>query len=159
MELNQYQKTALETAVYPKEYKTIYPALGMNGEAGEVADKVKKVLRDSEVIVRDGRGAIVLPDAKREELAKGKIPEFEAQEEVAPVQTPPKEEEIVEERLSDATPLLDFELDTDKKMSAEEWLQQLLDKELVSEQDLAAFLYKRGWKLQEPVRSYKKFTL
>lgn len=70
MELNQYQKAALETAVYPKEYKTIYPALGMNGEAGEVADKVKKVLRDSEVIVRDGRGAIVLPDAKREELAK-----------------------------------------------------------------------------------------
>ena len=61
---------ALETAVYPKEFKTIYPALGMNGEAGEVADKVKKVLRDSEVIVRDGSGAIILPDAKREELAK-----------------------------------------------------------------------------------------
>ncbi len=61
---------ALETAVYPKEYKTIYPALGMNGEAGEVADKVKKVIRDSEIIVRDGSGAIVLPDSKREELAK-----------------------------------------------------------------------------------------
>lgn len=70
MEINEYQKMALETAVYPKEFKTIYPALGMNGEAGEVADKVKKVLRDSEVIVRDGSGAIILPDAKREELAK-----------------------------------------------------------------------------------------
>ena len=34
MKLNDYQKMALETAVYPKEYKTIYPALGMNGEAG-----------------------------------------------------------------------------------------------------------------------------
>lgn len=70
MEINEYQKMALETAVYPKEFKTIYPALGMNGEAGEVADKVKKVLRDSEVIVRDVSGAIILPDAKREELAK-----------------------------------------------------------------------------------------
>lgn len=70
MEINEYQKMALETAVYPKEFKTIYPALGMNGEAGEVADKVKKVLRDSEIIVRDGSGAIVLPVAKREELAK-----------------------------------------------------------------------------------------
>lgn len=70
MLLNDYQKCALETAVYQKEYKIIYPALGMNGEAGEVADKVKKVLRDSEVILRDGTGAIILPDAKREELAK-----------------------------------------------------------------------------------------
>ena len=70
MEINEYQKMALETAVYPKEFKTIYPALGMNVEAGEVADKVKKVLRDSEVIVRDGSVAIILPDAKREELAK-----------------------------------------------------------------------------------------
>lgn len=82
MEINEYQKMALETAVYPKEYKTIYPALGMNGEVGDVADKVKKVLRDSQVIVRDGSGtisevivrdisgAIILPDAKREELSK-----------------------------------------------------------------------------------------
>lgn len=46
MELTDYQISALETAVYPEQYNIIYPALGMAGEAGEVADKVKKVIRD-----------------------------------------------------------------------------------------------------------------
>lgn len=45
MTLNEYQKHALETAIY--EEKIIYPTLGMTGEAGEVADKVKKVIRDN----------------------------------------------------------------------------------------------------------------
>ena len=47
MEVNEYQRMALETAVYPKEYKIIYPALGLAGEAGEAVDKIKKVLRDN----------------------------------------------------------------------------------------------------------------
>lgn len=47
MTLNEYQKKALETAIYPAEQKIIYPTLGMCGEAGEVADKVKKVIRDN----------------------------------------------------------------------------------------------------------------
>lgn len=47
MALNEYQQIALETAVYPKEYNITYPALGLAGEAGEVADKVKKVIRDN----------------------------------------------------------------------------------------------------------------
>lgn len=67
--LNGYQKMALETAAYPKEFKVIYPSLGLNGESGEVADKVKKIIRDGDV-VKDGDGAIVIPQEKRHELAK-----------------------------------------------------------------------------------------
>lgn len=43
MTLNEYQNLALETAIYPQPI--IYPALGLTGE---VADKVKKVLRDND---------------------------------------------------------------------------------------------------------------
>lgn len=46
MTLNEYQVLALETANYTTEKKVIYPTLGLAGEAGEVADKVKKVIRD-----------------------------------------------------------------------------------------------------------------
>ena len=55
MTLNEYQKAALETAVYPKEYKVIYPALGITGEAGECSDKVKKVIRDNNGEFTDDR--------------------------------------------------------------------------------------------------------
>lgn len=47
MTLDEYQNHALETAIYPKQYKIIYPALGITGEAGECSDKVKKVIRDN----------------------------------------------------------------------------------------------------------------
>jgi len=47
MELNHYQVQARATARYPQvRGNPIYPTLGLCGEAGEVADKVKKVLRD-----------------------------------------------------------------------------------------------------------------
>lgn len=46
MELNEYQRKAEETAIYDQKWGVFYPALGLAGEAGEVADKVKKVIRD-----------------------------------------------------------------------------------------------------------------
>jgi len=49
MEFDTYQSAARRTAIYGQRHKVIYPALGLASEAGEVAGKIKKVLRD-----RDG---------------------------------------------------------------------------------------------------------
>lgn len=42
----KYQEEAANFAIYPMRSKIIYPALGLTSEAGEVAGKVKKVIRD-----------------------------------------------------------------------------------------------------------------
>ena len=54
MDFNTYQKNARLTAQYPNlGANYIYPTLGLVGEAGEVAEKVKKVIRDKKGVFDD----------------------------------------------------------------------------------------------------------
>lgn len=47
MDFNEYQYQALKTAVYERDsHSLLYPTLGLVGEAGEVAEKVKKLWRN-----------------------------------------------------------------------------------------------------------------
>jgi NTP pyrophosphatase (non-canonical NTP hydrolase) len=47
MTFEEYQRAARSTADYPQQGNNIqYPVLGLTGEAGEVADKIKKLWRN-----------------------------------------------------------------------------------------------------------------
>mgnify|MGYP005996235273 CR=1 FL=1 len=43
---SMYQEKACETAIFPKKQAMEYLTLGLTGEAGEIANKVKKFIRD-----------------------------------------------------------------------------------------------------------------
>ena len=47
MTFDQYETEASSTRIYNEGIKVIYPTIGLAGETGEVADKVKKVIRDN----------------------------------------------------------------------------------------------------------------
>ena len=53
---NKYQERASATAIYDNKFSVLYPALGLAGEAGEVADKVKKIIRDNKSLVEEKEG-------------------------------------------------------------------------------------------------------
>ena len=57
MKFEDYQKEAIQTAHYPRRLENLeYPTLGLAGEAGEVANIVKKIQRDhAGVITEDTR--------------------------------------------------------------------------------------------------------
>lgn len=46
MEFQRYQELSRKTAIYPDTHRVTYPILGLVSEAGEVADKMKKIIRD-----------------------------------------------------------------------------------------------------------------
>ena len=49
MNLNDYQREAMLTAIFPEDSKIVYPALGLGNEAGEYQGKVKKLIRGDRV--------------------------------------------------------------------------------------------------------------
>jgi NTP pyrophosphatase (non-canonical NTP hydrolase) len=59
MELQTYQFRAGQTAIYPghhdcESYKGLaYVTLGLAGEAGEIANKVKKIARDNDGVISE----------------------------------------------------------------------------------------------------------
>jgi NTP pyrophosphatase (non-canonical NTP hydrolase) len=62
LDFSEYQRTALRGARYPKRGSSfVYPVLGLVGESGEVAEKIKKILRD-----KGGR----LDSTSREDIKK-----------------------------------------------------------------------------------------
>ena len=46
MTFDEYQGFARSTAIYPEDCRVVYPTLGLCSEAGEVAGKIKKHMRD-----------------------------------------------------------------------------------------------------------------
>ena len=54
MNFEEYQSEASKTALYPRRLSNLeYPTLGLAGEAGEVANIVKKIQRDHAGFITD----------------------------------------------------------------------------------------------------------
>ncbi|TSC52568.1 MAG: MazG family pyrophosphatase [Parcubacteria group bacterium LiPW_41] len=62
MTFKEYQEFVDSVAIYPNVgHNFVYPTLGLVGEAGEIAEKVKKIFRDNGGVVED---------EKKEEIKK-----------------------------------------------------------------------------------------
>lgn len=60
--INDYQNRITQFAIYPAEHAITYLALGLASEAGEVAGKVKKVIRDSSNVFDDDAKLAILAE-------------------------------------------------------------------------------------------------
>ncbi len=56
MDFTEYQKLSRKTAIYPNAGSNyVYPTLGLAGESGEVAEKIKKAIRDENGVISESR--------------------------------------------------------------------------------------------------------
>jgi NTP pyrophosphatase (non-canonical NTP hydrolase) len=62
MTFNEYQDKAGKTALYPKDQGLTYTILGLNGEAGELAEKYKKIIRDCKGVVSEEQNQAMLKE-------------------------------------------------------------------------------------------------
>lgn len=56
MDFDEYEKLAHRTATFTgkqEEYRLLYLTLGVVGEAGEIAEKVKKLIRNDDGVITD----------------------------------------------------------------------------------------------------------
>ena len=62
MNMNDYQMSASRTAVYPSGRGLEYCVLGLASEAGEVAGKLKKAIRDEDGVISDERKEVLISE-------------------------------------------------------------------------------------------------
>lgn len=65
MTFDEYQKKAIQTAVHKEKdfwSSAVYRTLGLTGEAGEVAEKMKKIIRDKGGVVSDSDKAEIVKE-------------------------------------------------------------------------------------------------
>lgn len=60
MTFSDYQKDSRATAIYPRDERPyVYPTLGLTSEAGEVASKIKKAIRDEAGVISPERLSVL----------------------------------------------------------------------------------------------------
>lgn len=63
MTFEEYQIKARSTAIYPNIGNNyIYPTLGLVGEAGEVAEKIKKIIRDNKGVISEEKKTEIIKE-------------------------------------------------------------------------------------------------
>lgn len=58
MTFDDYQIASCETAIYPNSCRLFYPAMGLAGESGEVANKIKKIFRGDDINIENVKKSI-----------------------------------------------------------------------------------------------------